>query len=172
MQTQSFVPADRSSFFGLILASCFALLAQTTCASDTSQPIADSQLVFAEKDGLVVVEAEHFVQQHLAEVRAFHITTSQQTPGITPDGDETHVAGAAGGAYVEVLPDSRRNHNEKLIRGQNFSNEPGKLAVLTYRVHFQTAGRYYVWVRAFSSGSEDNGLHVGIRARSTISYRI
>ena len=162
MQTQSFVPADRSYFFCVVLASYIVVSAHATLASDTSQPIADSDLVFAEKDGLVAVEAEHFVKQHLSEVRAFHITTSQQATSIKPDGDDTHVAGAAGGAYVEVLPDSRRNHSEKLIKGQNFSNEPGKLAVLTYRVHFQTAGRYYVWVRAFSSGSEDNGLHVGM----------
>jgi len=31
-----------------------------------------------------------------------------------------------------------------------------------YPVYFNTPGRYYVWVRAYSTGSEDNGLHVGI----------
>ena len=36
------------------------------------------------------------------------------------------------------------------------------MAVLHYKVHFSTPGRYYVWVRAYSTGSEDNGLHVGI----------
>jgi hypothetical protein len=29
-------------------------------------------------------------------------------------------------------------------------------------VYFHTPGRYYVWVRAYSTGSEDNGLHVGL----------
>ena len=131
-------------------------------AADSSQAIAEPNLVFAEKEGLIAAEAEHFVRQELTERRAFHITTPNAVPAIEPDGDPVHLDGAAGGAYVEVLPDSRRNHSEKLISGENFSNEPGKLAVLTYRVHFENAGRYYVWVRAYSSGSEDNGLHVGI----------
>ena len=64
--------------------------------------------------------------------------------------------------YLEVLPDKRRNNKDKLIHGENFSNEPGKMALLVYPVHFNTPGRYYVWVRAYSTGSEDNGLHVGI----------
>jgi hypothetical protein len=36
------------------------------------------------------------------------------------------------------------------------------MAVLHYNVYFSTPGRYYVWVRAHSTGSEDNGLHVGM----------
>ncbi len=155
----------RRSFKPLLcLACCLTTVLMFTPinAEDSAKPMASESLVFAEHDGLVAVEAEHFVRQELSSVRAFHVTTSKAAPLIEPDGDPSHVAGAAGGAYVEVLPDSRRNHSEKLISGENFSNEPGKLAVLTYRVHFQTPGKYYVWVRAFSSGSEDNGLHVGI----------
>jgi len=67
-----------------------------------------------------------------------------------------------GNDILEVLPDKRRNNKDKLIHGENFSNEPGKMALLVYPVHFNTPGRYYVWVRAYSTGSEDNGLHVGI----------
>lgn len=137
-------------------------VANSCVAADAAMPIASPELVFAERDGLVAVEAEHFVRQELTEVRAFYITSANHTPDIEPDGDPPHVAGAAGGAYVEVLPDTRRTHDDKLIRGENFSNEPGKLAVLTYRVHFTNPGRYYVWVRAYSTGPEDNGLHVGI----------
>ena len=149
-----------ASFFCFLLTLLFGVA--NSLALDTTTPIVAETLVFAEANGLVVVEAEHFVQQELSDVRAFHITSSTNAPDLQPDGDPTHLSGASAGAYVEVLPDSRRNHSEKLIKGQNFSNEPGKLAVLTYKVHFQNAGRYYVWVRAFSSGSEDNGLHVGI----------
>jgi hypothetical protein len=36
------------------------------------------------------------------------------------------------------------------------------MAVIGYKVLITNPGRYYVWVRAFSTGSEDNGLHVGI----------
>ncbi|MEL6109007.1 MAG: DUF5060 domain-containing protein [Planctomycetota bacterium] len=125
-------------------------------------PIAAPSLVFAERDGIVAVEAEHFFKQTLTKTRAFHLTHSESTPAIKPDGDPSHVGGASGGAYLEILPDTRRTHGDKLIRGTNFSPEPGKMAVLHYNVHFSTPGTYYVWVRAHSTGSEDNGLHVGI----------
>lgn len=136
----------------------------TLCSQLTYLPncFADSSPVFAEKDGFVAVEAEHFVNQSLKEVRQFYLTTAEATPSIQPDGDPNHVAGASGGAYLEILPDTRRTHADKLIRGENFSPDPGKMAVLEYKVHFETPGRYYVWVRAYSTGSEDNGLHVGL----------
>ncbi len=111
---------------------------------------------------MVAVEAEHFWKQTHTETRAFHLTAVDSTPDIQPDGDPPHVAGASGGAYLEILPDTRRTHGDKLIRGTNFSPDPGKMAVLHYKIHFQTTGRYYVWVRAHSTGPEDNGLHVGI----------
>jgi hypothetical protein len=119
-------------------------------------------VLFEEKDGLVAVEAEHFIRQTHTDKRRWYVTTRDVTPNVSSDGDENHAASASGGAYLEVLPDTRRNHSEKLISGENFSNEPGKMAVVSYKVHFNTPGRYYVWVRAFSTGSEDNGLHVGL----------
>ena len=70
--------------------------------------------------------------------------------------------GASRGAYLEVLPDTRRSHADKLVAGENFSDAPGKMAVLHYKVHFHTPGRYYVWARIGSTTTEDNGLHVGI----------
>ncbi len=147
-----------------LLATLLGLASWSAVASaeDATLPIAASGLVFAEQDGLVAVEAEHFVRQELKDKRAFHITTSKLAPSIEPDGDEPHVGGAAGGAYLELLPDSRRSTKEKLIKGENFTDEPGELAVLTYRVHFTHPGRYYLWVRAFSSGTDDNGMHAGI----------
>ena len=127
-----------------------------------TEPTIDSNVVFAEKQGLVAVEAEHFFKQTKNDVRAFYLTTAKRTPKIQPDGDPNHVGGASGGAYLEILPDTRRTHGDKLIRGTNFSPSAGEMAILHYRVNFQTPGRYYVWVRAYSTGSEDNGLHVGI----------
>ncbi len=121
-----------------------------------------SEVVFAEVDGLVAVEAEHYHSQTKTDKRAFYLVTSEAQPEVQPDGDPPHVAGASGGAYLEILPDTRRTHGDKLIRGTNFSPEPGKMAILNYKVHFTHPGRYYVWVRAHSTGSEDNGLHVGI----------
>ena len=138
------------------------LAAVYSIPASAQQPIADESLVFAEKDGIVAVEAEHFFKQTSSDVRAFHLTHADLTPDVTPDGDPNHVAGASGGAYLEILPDTRRTHGDKLIRGENFSPEAGKMAVLHYKVNSVTPGRYYVWVRAHSTGPEDNGLHVGI----------
>lgn len=128
-------------------------------------PLVDSSVVFAEKGGLVAVEAEHYFKQTENKLRSFYLTHKDMTPQVTPDGDPNHVGGASGGAYLEILPDTRRTHGDKLIRNENFSPEPGKMAILHYQVHFQTPGRYYVWVRAHSTGSEDNGLHVGLNGK-------
>ncbi|MEL7496224.1 MAG: DUF5060 domain-containing protein [Planctomycetota bacterium] len=125
-------------------------------------PLVDDRVVFEEKDGLLAVEAEHFFRQTADDVRKFYLTTSLQNSDVKPDGDPTHVGGASNGAYLEILPDTRRNHGHKLIRGENFSPQPGELAILEYKVNINDPGRYYVWVRAYSTGSEDNGLHVGI----------
>ncbi len=128
-------------------------------------PLAPADLVFAEQGGLVAVEAEHFFQQELAGNRAWYLTTPHSHPKLTPDTDGTHVAGASGGAYLEALPDSRWTHDEPLVHGENFSNEPGRMAVLSYRVRFATPGRYYFWARIYSTGGEDNGLHVGLNGQ-------
>ncbi len=137
-------------------------LDQRGLAADLTQPIARPSLVFEESGGIVAVEAEHFYKQTKTEKRSWHITSSRELPDVKPDGDPGHVGGASGGAYVECLPDTRRTHDDKLIPGDNFSNTPGALAVLHYKVNFQTPGRYYVWARAYSAGPEDNGLHVGL----------
>ena len=36
------------------------------------------------------------------------------------------------------------------------------MAVLHYKVQINTPGRYYVWGRVFSTGPEDNGMHIGL----------
>lgn len=116
---------------------------------------------FEEKNGIVAFEAEDFFAQELTSKREwFVIPDAGATP--TPDPDPVHTAGASGGKYVEILPDTRVTHGDPLVVGESFSNTPGVVAVLKYKVHFNTTGRYYVWVRAYSTGSEDNGVHVGI----------
>ena len=125
-------------------------------------PLAEEDLVFEEVDGVLAVEAEHHFKQTLTSVRRWHLTTAKRTPKVEPDGDPNHVTGASGGAYLEALPDTRRSHGDKLISGQNFDNTPGRMAVLHYKVHFNTPGRYYVWSRVYSTNTEDNSLHVGL----------
>jgi hypothetical protein len=104
-----------------------------------------------EKKGYVIVEAESFTAQDKTEKRQWQIIK-----------DDTAAKTASGKAYLKALPDTRVTHDDKLIHGENFSNKPGEMAVLHYRVKFATAGRYYVWARAYSSGAEDNSIHVGL----------
>jgi len=125
-------------------------------------PLAPADLVFAEQGGLVAVEAEHFSQQELTAKRAWHMVTAANDPALAPDSDGRHLLGASGGAYLEILPDTRATDKDKLITGDNFNDEPGQMAVVSYKINFTTPGRYYVWVRCYSTGSEDNGVHVGL----------
>jgi hypothetical protein len=139
----------------VMITACVAAL-----ASETHAPKPD--LLFTEDDGLLSVEAEYYYKQTLATKRAWHVASQERTPDIKPDPDPSHLPGASGGAYVEILPDSRVTHDDPLIDGENFSSEPGKMGVLHYKAHFKNPGRYYVWVRVFSTGTEDNGIHVGL----------
>lgn len=118
--------------------------------------------VFEEIDGFLMVEAENFYKQSLSSVRQWYRTTEGYAPAIKEDEDENHSLTASGKTYIELLPDTRVTHEDSLIRGENFSEEPGTMAVVHFKVKINEPGRYYVWVRALSTGSEDNGLHVGI----------
>jgi hypothetical protein len=132
----------------------------TSAANQTAT--VKSNRVFEEIDGVVAVEAEHFTWQTQTDARQWYIQTARQSSAVAPDGDDNHAKLASGRAYVEILPDTRRTHDDKLVNGKNFTNTPGVMGVLHYPIWFNTTGRYYVWARTFSTGSEDNGLHVGI----------
>jgi hypothetical protein len=117
-----------------------------------------------EKKGFVAVEAEHFFSQTNDEIRKWHIIGENSKPDSQQfDANISKTASAK--SYIAVLPDTRVTHDDKLIAGENFSNEPGKMALVSYKVKFKNPGKYYVWVRAFSTGSEDNGIHVGINGQ-------
>ncbi|MDO6518245.1 DUF5060 domain-containing protein [Zobellia uliginosa] len=118
--------------------------------------------VHTEEKGHVVVEAEDFYKQTNTDQRKWFVVDKGFTTDLKANDGDLHTQGANGGKYIEILPDTRTNHDEKLIVGVNFSNEPGKIGILHYKVDFSTPGRYYVWVRAYSTGSEDNGVHVGV----------
>ena len=119
-----------------------------------------TEIVFEEKDGILAVEAEHFFKQTKSETRKWEIIDSDFDN--EKDSKPKHYTTASGNQYVECLPDTRITHDDKLVAGENFSNKAGEMAVLHYRVYINHPGKYYVWVRAFSTGTEDNGIHVGI----------
>ena len=140
----------------------FAFAANIFASPELTKPTVGEDLVFEETGGQVVIEAEHFFKQEEDGVRAWYLTTGDKQVGVEPDHDPNHSASASGAAYLEVLPDTRKNHGEKLIKGENFMNDAGKMAILSYKVYFNTPGKYYVWCRVYPTGTEDNGLHVGI----------
>lgn len=109
----------------------------------------------------IEIEAENFYKQTKDQVRKWYITNESDRTELQ-DHDPNHAQFASGGAYLEILPDTRVTHDDKLIAGENFSNKAGESAIVHYKVNIPKAGRYYVWVKAFSTGSEDNGIHVGL----------
>lgn len=120
---------------------------------------------YEEQNGLIVIEAEDFTAQAKDDTRRW-LRFDRQTPAHRyPDADPLHLKDASNGSYLEILPDTRTNHSEPLIKGENFSDKPGVLAILAYPVFISTPGRYYVWARSFSTGPEDNGVHIGINGR-------
>ena len=119
-------------------------------------------LIFQEKNGIVSLEAEHFSTQDNDSVRAWYVFSKNNLPVIKPDPDPTHIIGASNEEYIEILPDTRVTKADKLHEGVNFSNIAGQIGVVSYFVDFETTGKYYVWARIYSNGTEDNGLHVGI----------
>ncbi|WP_246109387.1 hypothetical protein [Roseimaritima multifibrata] len=132
--------------------------------SDTAEASKNAQIrkVHKQTDGVVVVEAEDFSDADRQEHRKWYLTTTDITPDVQPDPDENHSKGAGGNAYLEILPDTRVTHADPLVKGVSFSNQGGQCSVLSYPIQFEEPGRYFVWVRMCCTGSEDNGLHVGI----------
>ncbi len=106
----------------------------------------------------VRVEAENYTSKN----DAWMITSPGDIPDITPDPDGPHNESASGDANVELLPDTRVTHEDPILQGQNYWNQPGTGPRLDYTFHIPEAGRYYVFVKAYSSGTEDNGIHVGL----------
>lgn len=114
---------------------------------------------------MIYVEAEAFVKQTKTGIRKWHIkSASLQESGVS-DTNSIIWQQASSQAYIQILPDTRITHSDKLIQGENFSGEPGKMGILHYKVNIPAPGRYYVWVRAYSTGSEDNSIHVGCNGK-------
>ncbi len=125
-------------------------------------PIVGEEIVFEEQDGLVAVEAEFFYKQTKTDKRQWFRSSKFEEAQVGRDDDTLHVYGASNNAYLEILPDTRVTHDDELISGENFSDIPGIMATVHYKIKFNNTGRYYVWARAMSTGGEDNGIHLGL----------
>lgn len=125
------------------------------------KPIIDSLTVFRENAGLVVVEAEHFYKQTNTQNRAWYINSKTHQPHVWPDYDAATFDDAGGSAYVEALPDLFHDDNDPIINGHNLGGG-GSVAVMHYKISFNSAGRYYIWTRLRSNDQEDNTTAAGI----------
>jgi hypothetical protein len=105
----------------------------------------------------IVVEAEDYSTR---EER--WVLTDLSTPAQENDPDPNHSDQAVGQAYLELLPDMRVTHADEFGPPTAIWNQPGTGPRAEYPLYFPEAGRYYVHVRAYSTGTEDNGLHIGL----------
>ncbi len=108
----------------------------------------------------VIVEAEEFDDKDDRWV-----LTGPSTPAQELDPDPNHSATAVGQFYLELLPDSRVTHEDPFPTEpelRSFWGEGQVAPRINYTVNFPEAGRYHVHVRGLSTGTEDNGLHIGL----------
>ena len=147
-------------FFILVVLMLSVVSCQGQPDAAAEGPRLTSPVVLQEVDGFVEVEAEDFHRKSANDSpREWYLisTDSVRAYAVT---DQAASASSAG--YMEGLPDTRVTHDDSLIVGTNFFPEPGVGPILEYDVMFNTPGRYFVWARAHSTGTEDNGIHVGL----------
>ena len=90
------------------------------------------------------------------------VLTEPTTPAQEQDPDGNHSDTAVGNAYLELLPDIRVTHGDPFGPPTAIWGAAGTGPEMSFMVEFPEPGRYYVHVRALSTGSEDNGIHVGL----------
>jgi len=93
------------------------------------------------------------------------VLTDPSTPAILEDPDGNHSDGAGGSKYLELLPDVRVTHEDEFGPPTAYWGQPGQGPGAEYLVDIPEPGRYYVHVRAYSTGTEDNGMHVGLNGQ-------
>jgi hypothetical protein len=131
-------------------------------------PDAQAADPFNEVNGMLVIEAENYHSKANTSKRDWYIfPTTASTP--KPDPDPPHATGTGGGKYVEALPDTRVTHDDPLQFDVNYFENGNNAPRMNYRVKINSAGRYYVRARAYSTGTEDNGLHIGVNGTWPVS---
>ncbi|WP_282086292.1 DUF5060 domain-containing protein [Aquimarina algiphila] len=112
---------------------------------------------FEEKEGVLDIEAEDY------HFKTKNGTEREWIKKSTKDNDnEVLIETANNKAYIEAYPDTRVTHDDALIHGENFFPVAGVGGVVSYKIKINNPGKYYIWVSAFSTGTEDNGVHVGV----------
>ncbi len=107
----------------------------------------------------ISIEAEEYISKDDRWVMT-DASTPQLPAAEDPDGN--HSASASGGVYFELLPDVRVTHADPMGPPTAYWGQAGTGPQMSWAINFPEAGRYYVHGRAFSTGTEDNGIHVGL----------
>lgn len=107
----------------------------------------------------ISVEAEDYLQGKDER----WVLTDPTTPmlDVSEDPDANHSDQAAGSTYLELLPDIRVTHEDPMSPPTAYWGAPGTGPQVSYSVDIPEPGRYYVHARLYSTGTEDNGIHVG-----------
>jgi len=124
----------------------------------TAVALQTSVTLFAADYVGIRVNAENFTSKS----DEWYLTSPDSIPGIQPDPDGPHFTDASNSAYMEILPDTRVTHTDELVSGTNFWGGPNGSPRMEYLVDIPEAGTYTVWVKMYATGTEDNGIHVGI----------
>jgi len=114
-------------------------------------------------------EAEEFITKDERWVMT-NAGTQQGLHGADPD--PNHSGSASGGVYFEVLPDVRVTHADPMGPPAAYWGQPGQGPEMSWQVNIPEPGRYYVHGRAYSTGTEDNGIHFGINGTWPQSARM
>ncbi|MFI8605042.1 DUF5060 domain-containing protein [Cellulophaga baltica] len=123
----------------------------------------DKVTAFEETDGFLEVEAENFhYTSNQNTVRDWKVIAYDQSNFIVNKEEQKALKSASSKAYIKAFPDTRITHDDALIIGENFFPESGTGGIVSYKVKINTPGKYYIWASTFSTGTEDNGVHVGI----------
>ncbi|WP_373942120.1 hypothetical protein OEG92_01790 [Polaribacter sejongensis] len=112
---------------------------------------------FEEKDGMLEIEAENYHYKSNNSTKRNWVVRSldDKISGVN------YSKSANKNSYIQALPDTRVTHDDTLILGENFFPVSGTGGVISYKIKINNPGKYYIWVNALSTGTEDNGVHVG-----------
>ncbi|WP_343328633.1 DUF5060 domain-containing protein [Polaribacter staleyi] len=112
---------------------------------------------FEEKDGMLEIEAENYHYKNNNSTKRNWVVRS-----LNDKINEVNYSKTANkNSYIQALPDTRITHDDALILGENFFPVSGTGGVISYKIKINNPGKYYIWVNALSTGTEDNGVHVG-----------
>src|SRR6185436_16345288 len=102
------------------------------------------KLFVEDKDGIIVIEAEHF--HHKADKDPHKWVATKEPAGFSGDG------------AMEAKPNEDANND-----GEEYADISPRL---DYKVKFAKAGKYRVWVRGYGKTDSDNSCHVGLDGKA------